>query len=538
MNHLYYGDNLRVLRDHIADASVDLIYLDPPFNSNASYNVLFKSPEGHGSGAQIEAFGDTWEWGDAASDAYREVLRGPNTAAAEMLAAMRGFLGENAMMAYLAMMAVRLIELHRVLKRTGSLYLHCDPTASHYLKLLLDAVFGARNFRNEIVWKRYGAHNDVGQGSRHYGRVHDIVLFYARTADHCWNQQFERLSDEYVKSSYRYIEEGTGRRFRVSPLTGPGGAAKGNAFYEWKGHSRYWRLSYENMKKLHDEGRIYYSKTGYPGKKLYLDESKGTPVQSVWADIGSLSGGHKERLGYQTQKPVALLERIISASSDPDGVVLDPFCGCGTTVHAAEKLGRAWIGIDVTHLAINLIRRRLGDAFGHHLSPFALHGIPTDLDGARALAEHDKHQFELWAISLIPNAQPHKGGQKGADQGIDGVLWVQGSARKDDRCIIEVKGGKVGSEQVRSLKGAMDRTGAPMGILVTLNEPTGPMRETAASYDHWETEWGPVPRVQIVTIRQLLESPVPPLRLPVIRHDTHRKAAREKRTTDQGALDL
>ena len=267
--------------------------------------------------------------------------------------------------------------------------------------------------------------------------------------------------------------------------------------------------------------------------KEYLHDAQGQVLQDLWTDIvvGPTAG---ERLGYPTQKPQALLERIIAASSNPGDVVLDPFCGCGTTVHAAERLGREWIGIDVTHLAVNLIRRRLREAFPG--IAFEVHGVPTDLDGARALAEQSKHQFELWAITLIPNADPYKGGQKGADQGIDGVLWVQGSAKKDERCIIEVKGGKVGADMVRSLKGAMDRANAPMGILVTLDEPTRPMRETAASYDHWETEWGPVPRVQIVTIRQLLESPASPVRLPVVRHDTHRRAAREERAGRQGRL--
>jgi len=289
------------------------------------------------------------------------------------------------------------------------------------------------------------------------------------------------------------------------------------------------------MQKLHDAGRIYYSKTGYPGKKLFLEDSKGTPVQSLWTDITSLSGGHKERLGYATQKPVALLERIIAASSNPGDVVLDPFCGCGTTVHAAEKLGRQWIGIDVTHLAIGLIKRRLGNAFEG--IEYEVHGVPTDLGGAKALADQDKYEFEKWALSLIPDAQPWKQGKKGADRGIDGILYV---GKKSDRCIISVKGGKnVGIDMIRSLIAVLDREAAPMGLFLTLAEPTRPMAAEAAAAGFWEIEgFEPVPRVQIVTVEQLLTSPAPPIRIPMARSDTYRKAAREERSGRQGALDL
>jgi adenine specific DNA methylase Mod len=292
-NKLFYGDNLDVLREQIESDSVDLIYLDPPFNSNANYNILFKSKTGDGSDAQIEAFEDTWHWNDHAEDAFDQVIRSGNTAAAELLRAMRGFLGENDMMAYLAMMAIRLIELHRVLKPTGSLYLHCDPTASHYLKLLLDGVFGPENFVNEVIWKRYGAHNDVGQGSKHFGRVHDTILFYAKSENRTWRQLFGPLDEKYVAQAYRH-KDPDGRLYRLSPLTGPGGAEKGNPVYEWNGHTRAWRINKNRMQQLHDEGLLVYSGTGYVSKKLYLEDSKGTPAQSVWTDIPSLSGSMAE----------------------------------------------------------------------------------------------------------------------------------------------------------------------------------------------------------------------------------------------------
>ena len=276
---------------------------------------------------------------------------------------LRRILDEGPNLAYLSYMANRLRECKRVLKSTGSIYLHCDPTMSHYLKVVMDAVFGEKGFRNEIQWKRYGAHNDVGRGSRHFGRVHDILLFYAKGPNPTWNQVFVPLDPEYVASTYRHIETAIGRRFTTTPMTGPGGKDKGNPVYEWNGHVRAWRYSKETMEQLDKEGLLYYSKTGYPRRKLYLDESKRVPVQDVWNDIRSLSGAHKERLGYPTQEPIALLDRILRASSSHGDVVLDPFCGCGTTIHAAQLLGRQWIGIDVCVNACKIIENRLREHF-------------------------------------------------------------------------------------------------------------------------------------------------------------------------------
>ncbi len=272
-NALYYGDNLDVLRESIASESVDLVYLDPPFNSNANYNVLFKSPTGEHSAAQIEAFEDTWHWGQEAESAFDQVIRSGNTAAADMLRAMRSFLGENDMMAYLVMMGIRLIELHRVLKLSGSLFLHCDPTAAHYLKILMDAIFGVQNFVNDIVWKRYGAHNDVGQGSRHFGRVQDNILFYSKSRDRKWNQLYTQQTKEYIEERFTY-KDLDGRRYTDTPLTGPGGAEKGNPVFEWNGHTRAWRVSKATMQQMHDAGQLHYTKTGYVRGKLFLDETR------------------------------------------------------------------------------------------------------------------------------------------------------------------------------------------------------------------------------------------------------------------------
>ncbi|MHB1111243.1 MAG: site-specific DNA-methyltransferase, partial [Devosia sp.] len=330
VNKLYYGDNLRVLRESVADESVDLVYLDPPFNSNATYNVLFKAPDGQSSQAQIEAFDDTWHWNESAEDAYWQVLRGPNSDAAKMLEAMRGFLGENDMMAYLSMMAIRLIELRRVLKPTGSLYLHCDPTASHYLKILLDAVFGKEAFTNEVVWKRT---TPKGLAFTRYASTSDTLLYYRRSSKYVWNAQYMPYSPEY-EERYNLIDEKTGKRFQATSLLNPN-PDRPNLTYEFGGHTKVWRWTRERMLEAERNGLIYFpSGGGVPREKRFLHEQEGVPVSSLWTDIPAVNAVAQERLGYPTQKPVALLERILSASSNAGDVVLDPFCGCGTTVHA------------------------------------------------------------------------------------------------------------------------------------------------------------------------------------------------------------
>ncbi|MCZ7675300.1 MAG: DNA methyltransferase [Roseovarius sp.] len=542
-NHLYYGDNLGVLRDEIADNSVDLIYLDPPFNSNASYNVLFRGPSGSESAAQIEAFDDTWHWTDAAEEAYGEVMHSGNGAAAEMLRAMRSFLGENDMMAYLAMMAVRLLELHRVLKPTGSLYLHCDPTASHYLKILLDAVFGARNFRSEIVWKRTFAHGNVSMG---YGNVTDTIFFYGKSPMRTWNQPFKALDEDQIEKKYPKMDI-DGRRWQSVTLRNPG--VRPNLHYPYTAsngvtyqpHPNGWSCNLERMKRYDEEGRLHFPSkpSGALRLKMYADESHGHRVQSLWDDIPPISSQAQERLGYPTQKPVALLERIVAASSNPGDVVLDPFCGCGTTVHAAEKLGRQWIGIDVTHLAIGLIEKRLRDAFPK--VAFETHGVPQDLSGARDLAARgrdDKNyyfEFEKWALSLIA-AQPGNLGRKGADRGIDGNIYFG----KTHRAIVSVKAGdNVGVAMIRDLRGVIEREHAEIGIFLTLTEPKKTMIAEAAAAGQFEMEgFTPVPRLQIVTVADALTLRDRAVRLPARRDDAFKRAAREEDRGAQGALDL
>ncbi|MGO8789600.1 MAG: DNA methyltransferase [Terriglobia bacterium] len=356
-NKLYFGDNLNILRDCVADASIDLIYLDPPFNSNANYNVLFKEKSGEESAAQITAFEDTWQWSLEAEAVYKEIVTSGPRKLADLMQALLAFLGRNDMMAYLVMMAIRLVELHRVLKLTGSIYLHCDPTASHYLKLLMDAVFGPQFYRSELTWKRSSAHSDTKQGLKNYGHIHDVLLFYTKKEGYVWNPQFTKYDESYTGRDYRLIEEDTGRRFRRGDLTAarPGGDTE----YEWrvKKHAgvderwiadlegefqspkegweyaavrpykgRYWAYSKENMRQFALEGRLRHTFDGMPEYKRFLDEMPGVPLQDLWTDLTPIVAGVQERLGYPTQKPEALLERIIRTSCNEGDTVLDPLC--------------------------------------------------------------------------------------------------------------------------------------------------------------------------------------------------------------------
>ena len=511
-NTLYYGDNLTVLRDHIPTESVDLVYLDPPFNSNASYNVLFKERTGEESPAQIKAFTDTWEWTQETQYTYEhDIILNPATPAAvkEMITAFRQFIGTNAMMAYLVMMAPRLVELHRVLKPTGSIYLHCDPTASHYLKILMDTVFGVADYRNEITWKRTPTvKGNFGQGSKLWGQATDTLLFYSKANEYVFNQPFSSYSQEYIDKAYRHVEPETGRNYRLVSMIGPGGAAKGNPQYEVMGVTKYWRYSRERMQELIDQGLVVQSKPGaVPHRKYYLDEGRGVPIQSLWDDIGNLQASAAERLGYPTQKPEALLERVIEASSNEGDVVLDPFCGCGTAVAAAEKLKRQWIGIDITHLAVALIKNRLKTAFNIDAGKdYRVIGEPEDVGSSRALWEQDPYQFQYWAMSLL-EAQPQADQKKGADKGIDGLLhFIDGPKRTPHKVVVQVKGGHVSSPQVRDLKGTVEREKAAIGLFITLEEPTTPMQTEAVTAGHYHSEiWQrDYPKIQIRTVSQLL----------------------------------
>jgi len=526
-DRLYYGDNLQVLRDSIAAESVDLVYLDPPFNSQANYNILFKSPAGMKSRAQIEAFQDTWHWNELAELAFDDVMKGGNTEVSEMLRAFRSFLKENDTMAYLTMMAVRLLELHRVLKPTGSLYLHCDPTTGHYLKILLDATFGADMFRNEVTWKRTTTHSD----SKTWSRVSDRIFFYTKGSRFTWNTPREPHSAEYLADKYCH-DDGDGRLYRLDNMTSPN--PRPNMMYKWKGFpfpEKGWRYSGETMAKLDAEGRIWYPtrKNGdldiskRPQLRRYLDEMDGGVMGDVWSDIPPINSQAQERLGYPTQKPLALLERIVQASSNEGDLVLDPFCGCGTTVHAAQKLNRRWMGIDITHLAISLIEKRLKAAFPG--VAFEVHGTPKDLEGARALAAQDKYQFQWWAVSLV-DAVPFGGKKKGADSGIDGFIYFKPEGKLTEKAIVSVKGGEnLSVAMVRDLAHVVEREHAKIGIFVTLAEPTRPMRTEAIKAGFFETRFGKFSKIQILTVEDLFAGSKPDI--PFIDSSVFRKAAVE-----------
>ncbi len=519
MNQLYYGDNLQVLREHLKDESVDLIYLDPPFNSKRDYNLLFKSPKGLKSEAQIEAFKDSWSWGDQAETELDDLLKQKNTELSQMMNALIAFLGRNDMTAYLVMMASRLLEIHRVLKPTGSVYLHCDPTASHYLKLVLDSVFAKENYRNEIVWKRTTTHSD----SKTWSRVADSIFFYTKSERFTWNTPRDEHSEEYRAAKYRFNDEDGRGVYRLDNMTSPN--LRPNMMYVWKGFpspEKGWRYSLETMTKLDAEGRIWYPRTKSgelditkrPQLKRYLDEMEGGVMGTIWTDISPINSQAQERLGYPTQKPLALLERIISASSNKGDVVLDPFCGCGTAVHAAQKLGRKWIGIDITCLAIALIESRLKKAFpesfgeeGQRRLQYEVIGTPKDLESARDLARRDKYQFQWWAVSLIDEAQPWQGKKKGADTGIDGIRYFRDLDRKEvHTALISVKGGEnVGPAMVKDLIATLARDKADIGLFITLAAPTKAMLTEAAAAGFYESPNGKkYARLQLLTIEGLL----------------------------------
>ncbi len=495
---------------------------DPPFNSNRDYNVLFREQSGRESPAQIKAFGDTWNWAGAA-EAWAEFA--DLCPVPKVIELMRGFhntLGENDVMAYLVMMAPRLYHLWRVLKPTGSLYLHCDQTVGHYLKLILDALFGPKNFRNEIIWKRKTGRGDTGGTSKRFGTATDIIFFYGKSEATTFHQLYRANNQEYLDKFFKFVDE-NGRRYAADNLASP--SPRPNLTYEYKGYqppAYGWAISKEKMKLWDAEGRLIFPKTidGRIRRKRYMDELQGEAIQNIWDDISALSALHAERLGYPTQKPIALLERIINASSNPGDVVLDPFCGCGTAIVAAQKLGRQWLGIDVTPIATSLIQKRLFDQFeardirllsaadkanaGTLARAFQVEGLPTDEAGARAMFEADHKKFEMWAVGLVPAIPQEK---KGADGGIDGLAYFDVGAKELTKAVIQVKGGKVGSPGVQQLRGAMSGLNAALGFYVTLEAPTKNMKAEALSAGYYKAATGvgrQVPAMQIRTIAELL----------------------------------
>lgn len=530
MNTLYFGNNLPILREKIRDESVDLIYLDPPFNSKAAYNVLFPSPTGARSTAQDQAFVDTWQWGDEAVKALEDVGE-RNLTTFRLLEAIRSSLGDNSdIMAYLAMMAVRLIEMHRALKASGSLYLHCDPTASHYLKMILDAIFRPENFRSEIIWRRTGSHHKI---SKQYGPIHDTIFFYSKSDEFVFHPGVTPYTKSYIKMKFRYEDERGA--YRLNEIMGPG-KRTGESGMPWRGfdpsdYARHWAIPqslkdelppekrgfgvHKTLDDLHELGFIHLSRSGRPEYKQY--PGGGIPYQDIWAfqpgTDGVLFGSddeidkevkwletEQERIGYPTQKPVGLLSRIIETSSDPGQVVLDPFCGCGTAIHAAEKLGRQWIGIDITYLAIHVIEDRL--KMWLPAAQYQVIGVPEDEHDARKLAAREPYQFQLWAVGKLRGAPRGRG----ADRGVDGEIAFKTGAKTYGRGVVSVKAGRnVGPLAVRELVAVAQREGADIGYLVSLDAPTPDMRADAASAGRFELHGEKVFRIQLVSVKQLLD---------------------------------
>lgn len=514
MNKLYFGDNLDILRDRISSDFVDLVYLDPPFNSKSDYNLVFKSPDGASPSAQALAFEDTWRWGEAAETAFREVI-GAGGATARLLGSLRLWLQESDMMAYLAMMTVRLQEMHRCLKPTGSLYLHCDPSASHYLKIILDAIFGPSSFRSELIWKRTNARGTKGK----WPALHDSLLFYTKGSQFTFAPQLGK--GDAGKVPHTLITGADGKKYQTFELTGPGVTKDGESGRAWRGFNpsrfgRHWGQSEIEREALDLQGLIHWpANGGFPRRRAaepFDPETRVVTIGDVWTDIDRLNQTAKERLGYPTQKPLALLERIIAASSRRDEIVLDPFCGCGTTVHAAETLERQWIGIDVTNYAVKLIQTRLRAAFPD-LS-IEIDGMPRDYDDAAALAERNKYQFQWWACDVI-GAQRYRNRKKGPDGGVDGEIMFLNGPRGVGRIIVSVKGGKtLGVDAVRELRAVIDQQGADLGVLVCLAEPSQQAISAALSAGVTKTAHGEFPRIQITTIRDLFERRMPRLPIP------------------------
>ncbi len=483
-NTLYYGDNLDILNRYVPDESVDLIYLDPPFNSKRDYNATFTESSGEESTAQVKAFKDTWYWDLEGATNYEQTLA-IGGQLAETMRAFRVMLGTTGYMAYLAMMATRLWELKRVLKPTGSIYLHCDPTMGHYLKILLDAVFGRENFRNEIVWKRTTASSSKARAKR-FASDHDTIFFYVKSeTSYKFVQQYKPYPDKEVAKRFKKSDEHG--RYKDAELA---------------------TYSPEKLEQLKKENKLIVTPGGKYRYKIYLEDIKGVLIDDVWEDVPPINSQAAERLGYPTQKPESLLERILQASSNAGDVVLDPFCGCGTAVAVAQRLGRKWIGVDITHLAVNLIRYRLHNTFGEDFKhEYKTVGEPTTLDGAIALAEENKYQFQFWALGLVGARPAVSDEKKGADKGIDGRLYFHDELKGDTKQIVlSVKSGKLKADDVRSIGYVREREHAAIGVLITLYEPTRQMLADAAASGFYNDPSGArFQQVQIISIEELMQ---------------------------------
>ncbi|MDB9419039.1 DNA methyltransferase [Microcystis aeruginosa CS-563/04] len=541
VNKLYYGDNLEVLRKYIKDESIDLCYIDPPFNSKRNYNQIYNNL-GKEDQAQAQAFVDTWTWDNHANEALEEIqsnYQGKFTSQTiDLIDGLTKVLGKGSLLAYLVSMTLRIVEIHRVLKSTGSFYLHCDPTASHYLKIVLDTVFCSQggDYIAEITWERTSAHSD----SKTFANTTDVIFLYSKLIL-MFNQQFKPYSEEYLKKYYKH-QDGKGR-FLDRDLTA-GGLSGGGYNYDWKGIKKLWRCPIETMQKYEEQNKLYYTRNGTPRLKQYLEEMPGVPLTNLWNDIPPINSQASERLGYPTQKPEALLERIIKASSNKGDIILDAYCGCGTTIAVAERLERNWIGIDITYQSISLMLKRLEDSFGKNvLDKIELNGIPKDMESAQALAtkpdDRTRKEFEKWAVLTYSNNRAVINDKKGADKGIDAIAYFQGDKDNREKIIFQVKSGNVKSGDIRDLQGTMTLQGAALGIFITLKPPSKDMVQTAKSAGIYRGRYmsQSVDKIEIVTVQEILEQKK---RLDVILTFEVLKAAEKQRETQgqQMSLDI
>ncbi|MBK1695362.1 site-specific DNA-methyltransferase [Chromatium weissei] len=511
MNELYYGDNLDILRNKLKNDTIDLCYIDPPFNSKRNYFQIYNNI-GTEDQAQAQAFIDTWTWNALADRALQEILTNEGGRythqTIELLKGFHAVLNCSGLLAYLVSITQRVNEIQRVLKPTGSFYLHCDPTASHYLKLILDSIFCARggNYLNEITWKRTTAHNDA----KRFGANADIIFLYAKSSScYQFNSVYQSYSEKHL-SRFKNIDS-DGRRWTDDNLTAKG-LSGGGYEYEYRGVKSLWRCPYETMERLNQEGRLHFTSKNGIRLKRYLDELQGLPCQAIWDDITPINSQATERLGYPTQKPEALLERIIQASSNEGDVILDAYCGCGTTVAVAQRLNRNWIGIDITYQSIAVILKRLEEHFGQTVvDAVKLDGIPKDMASAVALANKKddrlRKEFEKWAVLTYSKNHAIINDKKGADKGVDGVVYIATGKHSTERVIFQVKSGKVKRSDVAVLNSDRLREKAVMGILITLKEPTSAMIQEAIEtgiYRHpsFQRDYS---CVQIISIREIIE---------------------------------
>lgn len=511
-NRIYYGDNLDVLRRYIKDETVDLCYIDPPFNSKRNYNQIYNNI-GKEDAAQAQAFIDTWTWDDNANIGLAEIQSNYNGVFTEqsidLITGLEKVLKKGALLAYLVSMTLRIAEIHRVLKPTGSFYFHCDPTASHYLKLVIDAIFCVRggDYVNEITWKRTTAHNDA----KRYGMNVDIIFFYTKGVSYTWNPQYIIHSETYLKRFKKQDENG--RLWTDDNLTAKG-LSGGGYEYEYKGAKSLWRVPENTMKKLDAEGKLHFTKTGGIRLKRYLDELKGVSLQCLWDDISPINSQAAERLDYPTQKPEALLERIIKASSNEGDIVLDAYCGCGTTVAVAQKLKRQWIGIDITYQSIALILKRLEDQDTGALDNLVISGVPKDFEAAIALAkrkdDRTRKEFEKWVVLTYSRNRAIINEKKGGDGGIDGIVYVVDKNEQGDienkKALFSVKSNeKLTPAVVRELFGTVEREKAACGILLTLY-PMPNLVKNCKQYGNYQNNFtgNLYPKIQVVCVEEIL----------------------------------